>query len=105
MFTPRLMLPDFTMRADLSGGADFFIARRINAGGADDMDDAGLGGKFHQRERRRRHGEINNAVNGLEQRCGIIGNLDARRAHGAAHKRRALGLKPARHRAARGFLE
>ena len=48
--TPRLILPDLTMRGPRRGGLDARFVRRRNPGRADDVDDAGLGGKVGEGE-------------------------------------------------------
>ena len=47
---------------------DLGVARLVDAGGADHMHDARLRREFGERQRRLRHGEIDNAVDAGEER-------------------------------------
>ena len=66
--TPRLILPDFTTMAREVTLLDHRIVRRRQARGADDVDDAALGGDRNIGDGRGRHGEIENAVGVRRQR-------------------------------------
>ena len=82
---------------------DLRVAGLVDAGGADHVHEARLGGKLDQRQRRLRHGEVDDAVDMGEQRDGVIGDGNVqppdagKLAHVGADMGRALRLQPARH--------
>ena len=77
------------------------ITSLVDARRADHVHDARLGGEFHQRQGRLRHGEVDDTVHMGEQRDGVIGDRHVKPpdsgkfAHVAAHMRRTLRFQPA----------
>ncbi len=70
-------MPDFTIRAPVSRGGDRLLLVGRKPGGADDVDEAALRELAGERDGRRRHGEVENAVGVGEQRLDLAGDQDA----------------------------
>ena len=78
-------------------GDDLRLVLRADAGGADDVDDAGLGGELGELDGRRGNGEIEDAIGLGEDRQGIVGDRRRRSARGRRGRRRHCRV-PARPR-------